>query len=238
MDHLHLWAHFLAAAAPEDVRFYVHAKASQPVSFPADVWVDPEPIPTAWGAISLVQATRRLFEKAWQDGCTSMLLLSGDMLPLQSLQAIRQACCQTQLSLQPRLGLSERQRMANDRRFTVVAPWFGLSKAALRKQNMFFSITSDDYALLRDLNPSEFPLSKLADEYFWVNALIRCGRLVPHRNFLYCNPDPTCTQAMSFNLDEALLEHCCHGEYLFVRKVASLEPEADARLRQVYVDID
>ena len=53
---------------------------------------------------------------------TSMLLLSGDMLPLQSFQAIRQACTQTQLSLQPGVGLNERQQKANDQRYTTIAP--------------------------------------------------------------------------------------------------------------------
>ena len=129
MDHLHLWTHCLATAAPDAVRCCVHAKTPQPTSYPVDAWVDADPIPTAWGALSLVLATRRLFEKAWQDGCTSMLLLSGDMLPLQSFQAIRQACTQTQLSLQPGVGLNERQQKANDQRYTTIAPWFGLSKS-------------------------------------------------------------------------------------------------------------
>ena len=217
-----------------DVRCYVHAKTSQPDAFPLDAWVDPEPIPTAWGSLSLVLATRRLFEKAWLDGCTSMLLLSGDMLPVQSFQAVQRACIQTQMSLQPRIGLNERQRRANDQRYSMIAPWFGLSKAVLRKQNMFFAISCDDYALLRDLDPSDFPLKKLADEYFWVNGLICRGRSIDPHHFVYCNPDPTCTQAASFDLDEALLEHCFQGGYLFVRKVTSLDPPADARLRQMY----
>lgn len=234
MDHLHLWTHWLAAAVPDDVRCYVHAKTPQPTSFPVAAWVDPDPIPTAWGSLSLVLATRRLFEKAWQDGCTSMLLLSGDMLPLQSFQAIRLACAQTQLSLQPGVGLNERQQNANDQRYTTIAPWFGLSKSALRKQNMFFAISAEDYALLRDLDPSEFPLQQLADEYFWVNALIRCGRPVRDNHFIYCNPDSTRTQALSFHLDAALLDHCGQRGYIFIRKVTSLDPQADVRLRQVY----
>ena len=222
------------AAASEDVRCYVHAKTSQPDAFPVGSLVDAEPIPTAWGSLSLVLATRRLFEKAWQDGCTSMLLLSGDMLPLQSFQAIERTCCQTQMSLQPCTGLNERQRRANDQRYSTIAPWFGLSKAALRKQNMFFAMSSEDYALVRDLDPSVFPLKKLADEYFWVNGLISRGRVVRPHSFVYCNPDPTFTQAASFDLDEALLQHCLQGGYLFVRKVTSLDPSADARLRQMY----
>lgn len=225
------------AASSEDVRCYVHAKTSQPDAFPVDAWVDAEPIPTAWGSLSLVLATRRLFEKAWQDGCTSMLLLSGDMLPLQSFQVIERSCRQTQMSLQPCTGLNDRQRRANDQRYSTIAPWFGLAKAALRKQNMFFAMSSADYALLRDLDPSDFPLKKLADEYFWVNGLISRGRFVSPRRFVYCNFDPTCTQAASFNLDEALLEHCCQGGYIFVRKVTSLDPQADARLRQMYAGI-
>ena len=88
--------------------------------------------------------------------------------------------------------------------------------------------------LLRDLDPSDFPLKKLADEYFWVNALICRGRSIDPHHFVYCNPDPTCTQAASFDLDEALLEHCFQSGYLFVRKVTSLDPPTDARLRQMY----
>ena len=82
MDHLPLWSHFLAGVSRDEVRCYVHAKTAKPEQVLEPAWVDPDPLPTAWGCLSLVLASRRLFEQAWGDGCTAMVLLSGDMLPL------------------------------------------------------------------------------------------------------------------------------------------------------------
>ena len=223
------------AGVPQDqVRCYVHAKSARPEPVFSDAWVEPDPLPTAWGCLSLVLASRRLFEQAWADGCTAMVLLSGDMLPLKSFQEIRQICCETQLSLQPRAGLNERQQAANQRRFREIAPWFGCDHSVLRKQNMFFAVTAADYALLRQFDPSSFPLEKLADEYFWVNCFVRLGYEVCDNRFLFCNPDLTRTQAASFHLDETLLAECWGGGYCFIRKVVSVSPWADERLRSVY----
>ena len=163
-----------------------------------------------------------------------MVLLSGDMLPLKSFQEIRQICCETQLSLQPRIGLKQRQQEANQRRFEEIAPWFGLSQFVLRKQNMFFAVKAADYALLRQFDPTTFPLDRLADEYFWVNCLIRSGIDVRDGRFLFCNYDLTRTQAASFHLDETLLNQCGDGGYCFIRKVVSVSRWADERLRKVY----
>ena len=60
-----------------------------------------------------------------------MVLLSGDMLPLKSFQEIRQICLETQLSMQPRTGLNSSSRIANQRRFEEIAPWFGLRQVCL-----------------------------------------------------------------------------------------------------------
>ena len=99
---------------------------------------------------------------------------------------------------------------------------------------MFFSITSDDYLLLRDLDVSRFPLEQLADEYFWVNGLIRCGLRVNHDNFIYCNPDRTRTQALPLQLDRDLVLHCSRHGYRFIRKVKDVDSRADECLRQLY----
>ena len=179
----------------------------------------PDPYPA--GCLSLVLASRRLFEQAWGDGCTAMVLLSGDMLPLRSFQEIRRICRETQLSLQPRTGLRQRQQEANQRRFEEIAPWFGMSQFVLRKQNMFFAVTAADYALLRQFDPSTFPLDRLADEYYWVNCLIQSGLAVRDSRFLFCNSDLTRTQAASFHLDETCYP-MCRGGYCFIRKVASV----------------
>lgn len=234
VDHLPLWSSFLDRASPGEFSCYVHAKTPAPVAVPEGAWVDPNPLPTAWGDLSLVLATRRLFEKALADGCTAFVLVSGDMLPLQSFAAIRDICLQTRICLQPRDGLNDRQRNANNRRYEAIAPWFDLPKTSLRKQNMFFSITSADYLLLRGLDVSRFPLEQLADEYFWVNGLIRCGLRVNHDNFIYCNPDPTRTQALPLQLDRDLVLHCARHGYRFIRKVKDVDPRADECLRQLY----
>jgi len=234
VDHLPLWGHFLAGVSREEVRCYVHAKTAKPEQVLEHTWIDPDPLPTAWGCLSLVLASRRLFEQAWGDGCTAMVLLSGDMLPLKSFQEIRQICLETQLSLQPRTGLKQQQQEANQRRFEEIAPWFGLRQSVLRKQNMFFAVTAADYALLRQFDPSTFPLDRLADEYFWVNCLIRSGLTVRDSRFVFCNSDLTRTQATSFHLDETLTTQCSEGGYCFIRKVASVSRWADVRLRNVY----
>ena len=138
-----------------------------------------------------------------------------------------------EICLQPRDGLNDRQRNANNRRYEAIAPWFDLPKTSLRKQNMFFSITSADYLLLRGLDVSRFPLEQLADEYFWVNGLIRCGLRVNHDNFIMqsrSNAHPGVTPAAGSGSCVALRRH----GYRFIRKVKDVDPRADECLRQLY----
>lgn len=234
VDFLPLWDAFFAAAAPREAKCYVHAKTSQPKFVPEQAWVDPDPLPTAWGDRSLVMATRRLFETAWLDGCSSFVLLSGDMLPLQPFSVIQNCCRRTVFSLQPKDGLTPRQAVANQQRFAQIAPWFDLNVEGLRKQNMFFALASKDYEALRHYDPSDFPLEQLADEYFWVNALICSGVPISNVRFVFCNPDLTRTQALPFRLEVSshLLDQC--RDYCFIRKIVDVSPGADIWLRQMY----
>ena len=230
-----LWSRFLAGSSPGSVGVYVHAKTSAPAPILDGAWVDPFPLSTAWGDLSLVMATQRLFMAAIDDGCDAMVLLSADMLPLQSFDWVQHFCCQNRFSLQPREGLSERQILANTKRFQQVAPYFGLEVEQLRKQNMFFVIQR--HAAISVMNVARldrFPLTQLADEYYWINHLIRMKVDWLESNVLYCNPDPTRTQALNLHLTTDLLRRCRQEDYAFIRKISSLDPQVKRELEACY----
>ena len=214
---------------------YVHAKTSAPAPILDGAWVDPSPLNTAWGDRSLVAATQRLFMAAIDDGCDAMVLLSGDMLPLQSLDWVQHFCCQNRFSVQPREGLSERQALANARRFEQIAPYFGMEVERLRKQNMFFVIQRHDAIRVMDVaRLDRFPLTQLADEYYWINHLIRLDADWLESNVLYCNPDLTRTQALNLRLTTDLLKTCRGKNYAFIRKIGDLDPQVKMELEACY----
>ena len=138
VNNLDLWAAFFEGIASSQYRIYVHAKTPSPCAVPGGAVVDSDPLPTAWGELSLVMATQRLFDQALEDGCTSMILLSGDMLPLWPFERIQDHCQSTRFSLQPTEGLTERQSSKNAERYAQMAPWLGLDRSQMMKQNMFF----------------------------------------------------------------------------------------------------
>ena len=135
-----LWERFLAPAPLGSFGIYVHAKTATPWPILINSCVDPSPLFTSWGNVSLVAATKRLFDAAVDDGCDAMVLVSGDMLPLQTFDWIRAFSEETRFSLQPSHGLTQRQSLANSQRFQQISPYFQLPVKQLRKQNMFFVI--------------------------------------------------------------------------------------------------
>ena len=237
VNNLDLWTAFFQGTSSSQYRIYVHAKTSSPRAVPCGAVVDCDPLPTAWGELSLVMATHRLFDQASRDGCTSMILLSGDMIPLWSFERIHEHCQSTRFSLQPAEGLTERQSRKNAERYGQMAPWLGLDASQMMKQNMFFSISSADYQSVRGLSLRDCPLKQLADEYYWVNALTASGRTVRADDFLYCNPEPTRTQACGLNLTPELLSECRQRGYLFVRKVAQVESDSASLLKEIYQQV-
>lgn len=235
LNHASLWSRFLAASPPGSAGVYVHAKTSTPFPVLDAAWVDPSPLATAWGDLSLVAATQRLFMTAIDDGCDAIVLLSGDMLPLHSFDWIQGFCRKTRLSLQPLEGLSERQLYANSERFKQISPYFGLKVEQLRKQNMFFVIQSRDAVKIMDAaSPKDFPLLELADEYYWINHLIRMNADWHESNVVYCNPDPTRTQALNLVLTTDLLRKCREEGFAFIRKIQSLDPRIKNKLEDYY----
>jgi len=235
LSHCSLWEDFFRGAPFDGYGVYVHAKTSTPFPVLFGSFVDPDPLSTSWGGQSLVAATQRLFSRAVGDGCDAMILLSGDMLPLQSFAWIEKFCAQTRFSIQPRSGLTTRQISANVERFSLISSYFQLSINQLKKQNMFFVITRDDFRKIVDESDiAEFPLKELADEYYWVNHVIRIGFNWSPSRVVFCNPDITKTQALVMDLTSDLLSYCHLREYAFIRKIASIELGVDEKLRQIY----
>ena len=213
----------------------MHAKTSAPSPILDGAWVDPSPLNTAWGDRSLVAATQRLFMAAINDGCDAMVLLSGDMLPLQSFDWVQRFCRQNRFSLQPLEGLCERQILANAKRFQQIAPYFCMGVERLRKQNMFFVIQRQDAVRVMDISRLDhFPLMQLADEYYWINHLIRMQVDWCESNVVYCNPDPTRTQALNLRLTTDLLRDCRKKNYAFIRKIGDLDPQVKMELEASY----
>ena len=150
LSHCSLWEDFFRGAPFDAYGVYVHAKTSVPFPVLFGSFVDPDPLSTSWGSQSLIAATERLFSRAVGDGCDAMILLSGDMLPLQSFAWVEKFCAQTRFSIQPWSGLTSRQISANIERFSLISSYFQLSVNQLKKQNMFFVITRDDFQKVID----------------------------------------------------------------------------------------
>ena len=235
LSQLSLWERFLAPAPMGSFGVYVHAKTSTPSPVLKGSRVDPFPLMTAWGDNSLVAATQRLFSAASDDGCDAMVLVSGDMLPLQSFDWICAFCARTRIGLQPRQGLNQRQIRANAERFARIAPYFGLPLDRLRKQNMFFAIRRDAVCRIAATTSLEaFPLEQLADEYYWVNHLIRIDAEWQPSNVVFCNPDPTRTQALPMTLTSELLQDCRAAGFAFIRKITGVDAAVAAHLQAIY----
>ena len=235
LSQVALWEYFLAQASPGSFGIYVHAKTPTPSPILMGSCVDPAPLLTAWGDWSLVAATQRLFAAAMDDACDAMVLLSGDMLPLQSFNWIKSFCKQTRISVQPSQGLTPRQRLANAERFAQIAPYFGLPLIRLRKQNMFFVIQRYAVEQIAASSSQEtFPLQQLADEYYWVNHLIRLGVDWQPSKVVFCNPDPTRTQALPLILTSDMLREARSAGFAFIRKITSIDDQIDVQLRVIY----
>ena len=235
LSQLALWERFLAPAPPGSFGIYVHAKTPTPRPVLTGSRVDHSPLATAWGDWSLVAATQRLFATAIDGGCDAMVLVSGDMLPLQSFDWIRAFCQETRISVQPSEGLNQRQRLANAERFVQIAPYFGLPIDQLRKQNMFFVIQRNAACRIASMASLEaFPLQQLADEYYWVNHLIRLGLDWQPSNVVFCNPDSTRTQALPMALTLELLQSSRAAGFAFIRKITSVDEQARRQLQAIY----
>ncbi len=235
LSQLSLWERFLAPASQGSYGIYVHAKTPAPAPVLKGSSVDPAPLVTAWGDWSLVAATQRLFAAAMDDACDAMLLLSGDMLPLQPFDWIQAFCERTRISVQPSQGLSQQQRLANAERYAQIAPYFRLPINRLRKQNMFFVIQRHAVEQIAAL-PSRgtFPLAQLADEYYWVNHLIGLDADWQPSKVVFCNPDPTRTQALPMALTTELLRETRSSGFAFIRKITSVDDQSYLQLRSIY----
>ena len=97
-------------------------------------------------------------------------------------------------------------------------------------------MSSSDYQSVQGLRLSGCPLKQLADEYFWVNALIAAQRAISADSFLYCNPDPTRTQACALDLTTELLAQCRKSQ--FIRKVAQVDDASASLLKNIYEQAD
>ena len=101
VNNLDLWSAFFRGIACSRFRIYVHAKTPFPIAVPDGAVIDADPLPTAWGDLSLVLAIRRLFDQVLKDGCGSMDLLSGDKFSFCSLERIQDHCQSTRFSFSP-----------------------------------------------------------------------------------------------------------------------------------------
>ena len=215
-----LWRNFLKSANIDDYSVYIHSKSSHVPSSLKNVVVDPHPIETAWASISLVHATKRLLETAFNDDCDSVIFLSGDSLPLWNFQTIQQLCSRTLFSLQPKQDLYPFQIKMNQREFERIRTFYNLEKTVqLVKQNMFFSLSKLDYNAVKNVQIEKFPCQEVPDEYFWANQLILSGISVQNSNYIYVNDDPTKTQSLSWVLDEEIIHNARSRGCLFIRKV-------------------
>lgn len=227
-----MWRHFFSSADASEYSIYIHAKTSIVSTSLENVFVDPNPVETEWASISLVKATKQLLSTAFEDGCDSVVFLSGDTLPLWSFQTIKKLCSKTLFSLQPKTGLSQKQVNQVNRESNRILSFYGVkSSLQLVKQNMFFCINKVDFQLIQDVDINSFPSKEVPDEYFWANQLILKGNKVEDFNFIFANDDPTKTQSLSWIIDSNLLHYVRSKGYLFIRKVANF---SDIQSKEYY----
>ena len=224
-DNIHfenLWKAFFDSVDVDNYSIYIHSKTPNVESIFKNACIDLNPIETSWGSISLVHATKRLLETAFDDECESVVFLSGDSLPLWNFRTIRYFCSETLFSLQPKDGLYPYQIEMNRREHMRIRDYYQLSTSAnLVKQNMFFSISKADFDTVKGVDIHSFPSQEVPDEYFWANQLIIGGKSVDDSKYIFVNNDPTKTQALSYVLDGEIISNVRSKGYLFIRKIAS-----------------
>ena len=211
-DKIHfenLWKVFFDSANENQYSIYIHSKTTNVNTIFKNACIDLNPIETSWASISLVHATKRLLETAFNDGCESVVFLSGDTLPLWNFETIKYFCSKTLFSLQPKNNLYPYQINMNQREHTRIREYYKLSASAdLVKQNMFFSISKADFYSIKDVDIDSFPSREVPDEYFWANQLIIRGKSINDSRYIYVNDDPTKTQAYLLFLMEKLSLMC------------------------------
>lgn len=216
-----IWQKFFSMADRSSYSIYIHAKSNVVSTALDNVFIDPHPLVTEWASISLVHATKRLLETAFEDGCQAVVFLSGDSLPIWNFKTICNLCTKTLFSLQPKDGLHQYQIKKNQREHNRIREFYNLpSTKNLVKQNMFFSITKADFDAIKNVDIDNFPCKEVPDEYFWANQLIIKGNAVSDSDFIFVNDDPTKTQSLSWIVDSELLHYTRSRGYLFIRKVA------------------
>lgn len=230
-----LWGKFFDTANISNYSVYIHAKTRFVSSSLSRVSVDPNPIETEWASISLVKATKRLLETAFNDGCNSVIFLSGDSLPLWNFKIIQRVCTETLFSLQPKQDLLKWQTGKNNREYERIRKYYQLDPSfELFKQNMFFCIKKSDYNLIENISIDLFPSQEVPDEYFWANQLLMHGNNVFNSNFIYANDDTTKTQSLSWIVDGELLHQARSKGFLFIRKVTGF---SDIQTKQYYASL-
>ena len=105
----HYWSHFFKSAKKDNYKIYVHAKTPFVNTTLENIFIDPNPLHTEWSSISLVHATKKLIDIAFNDQCDSVVFLSGDSLPLWNFKVIHRLCSETIFSLQSEENLNQKQ---------------------------------------------------------------------------------------------------------------------------------
>lgn len=229
------WSHFFKSAKKDSYKIYVHAKTPFVNTTLENVSIDANPLETEWASISLVHATKRLIDTAFNDQCDSVVFISGDTLPLWNFKVIHRLCSETIFSLQSEDNLNQKQINQKYREHQRIRSFYQLNEEfKLTKQHMFFSIKKGDYDLLRDIRIDDFPGKEVPDEYFWSNHLLMKGCMIEDNKFIFTNDDPTKTQALSWNIDCNLLQYARSRSFLFIRKVTGF---VDEYSRSYYTNI-
>ena len=229
------WYHFFKSAKKDSYKIYVHAKTPSVNTILENVSIDNNPLETEWASISLVHATKRLIDTAFNDQCGSVVFISGDTLPLWNFKVIHRVCSGTVFGLQPKENLKKFQIKMNDREHKRIRKYYQLSPTfELVKQHMFFSIQRSDYDLISNISIDNFPCKEVPDEYFWANQLLMNGCTLDDKNYIFVSDDSTKTQALPWIIDCDLLQYTRSKGFLFIRKIIGF---ADERSKQYYINV-
>lgn len=212
-----IWKEFFKNIPHDEYKIYIHYKKKCTMNLENYEFINS--IPTKWGTISLVQATFRLFERATDDNCTIMFLLSGDTLPMQSYSNISQIRVTLFRPMHKNIQKKTKFCIQNYNRLSArIKESLPFSK--WRKQHMFFCMTSQHFKKIR-LQPKlhHYFNVVIPDEYYFIN---QCTFLnIPYKTYPYIYVGQTNYQTQAINITNAHFQqnHNTIRQFIFIRKI-------------------
>lgn len=212
-----IWEEFFKDVPHDEYKIYIHYKQKCPIKLQNYEFINS--IPTEWGSISLVKATFLLFQRAVEDQCTIMFLLSGDTLPMQPYSAIKTI---KETIFRPKyMNINKKDKMCLQN-YNKLTP-FMKSQFPLqswRKQHMFFCITLQHFKIIQSKhNLIHYTKVRIPDEYYFIN---QCTFLnIPYKTDKYIYVGRSNQKTKAIDVTNAHFQENKENiqKFIFIRKI-------------------